>query len=645
MTPGQNSRSHFPAILAGLLLALMAVLSGGAALRESVTIDEVAHIGAGVSYLQQLDLRMNGEHPPLPKILAALPLVLRGVRADYSHISWTYAEKFFQSSLCEWVFGEWLLEKWNNPRAILAWARLPMLLLTLVLGWLVYACARRLGGSWAGVLCLSIYASAPVFLAFGPLVHTDIAATLFTLVTLWTFAEVWKDPSPGSVLRFALSLAAALLSKFTAGILFFVFPVVVLTLRWLPIPGQPQAKPELRTWRRFRWRATLKGIFWAALIVYAFYFLFSWRQPTTFLEHIGTGTVALILRRLLFPIALYFGGVAWVLLTGIRATFVLGHAHPHGVWFYFPVIFFLKTPIGFLALLLLSSLIAGVRKAQRLPDNPVIPSEFAMHWQVLWVGLVVFTAACMQSPLNLSIRHFSVPIVLMTLMLAPLPRLLGELRKKSRAGGTLVSATAALLAASCLFTAVRAYPFYFPYVNALSFGHPNFTLFNDSNVDWNQSLPEVKLFAEQHALSKIRLSEYGFADATVWVPQAQSWNCQRPAPDDAGQWAIVSGSMILDGHNCAWLTQYQLEPLAGGSMYALRLPTPLSAAGSPGGPPLPADFRYIGGFLMDSSTFFKHVYEHPEDIPATFDWMTSLMTAWRKANGPPKEIPRFPWEH
>ena len=48
-------------VLAGvvLLLALMALLAGGSARRESVTIDEVAHIGAGVSYLQKLDMRMN----------------------------------------------------------------------------------------------------------------------------------------------------------------------------------------------------------------------------------------------------------------------------------------------------------------------------------------------------------------------------------------------------------------------------------------------------------------------------------------------------------------------------------------------------------------------------------------------------------
>src|SRR6202008_708855 len=114
--------------------AIMALLSGGAARRESVTVDEVTHTGAGVSYLQKLDLRLNEEHPPLPKVLAALPLVLRGTHADYLHISWTLSENFFPARLGQWVFGEWLLTKWNNPLTTLAWARLPMLLLTLVLG-------------------------------------------------------------------------------------------------------------------------------------------------------------------------------------------------------------------------------------------------------------------------------------------------------------------------------------------------------------------------------------------------------------------------------------------------------------------------------------------------------------------------------
>src|ERR1700724_4133810 len=117
----QNKRGTIFSVVAGVLLILMAVLAGGAALRESVTVDEVAHIGAGVSYLQKLDLRFNEEHPPLPKVLAALPLVLRGTHADYSHISWTFSDSFFPAYLGQWVFGEWILTKLNNPVSTLGW--------------------------------------------------------------------------------------------------------------------------------------------------------------------------------------------------------------------------------------------------------------------------------------------------------------------------------------------------------------------------------------------------------------------------------------------------------------------------------------------------------------------------------------------
>jgi hypothetical protein len=46
-------------LAAACLLAVMFVLAGGAALRESPAVDEIAHIGAGLSYLQRLDLRLN----------------------------------------------------------------------------------------------------------------------------------------------------------------------------------------------------------------------------------------------------------------------------------------------------------------------------------------------------------------------------------------------------------------------------------------------------------------------------------------------------------------------------------------------------------------------------------------------------------
>src|SRR5580704_6255931 len=582
----ENTRGTFFSVAAGLLLLFMAVLAGGAALRESVTIDEVAHIGAGVSYLQKLDLRLNEEHPPLPKVLAALPLVLRGTHADYSHISWTISEKFFPAYIGQWVFGEWLLTKWNDPETTLAWARLPMLLLTLVLGWVIYAYARRLGGNWGGLICMSIFVSTPAFLAFCPIVHTDMAVTLFTLLTLWRFAEIGQNPSRKNAAIFALALAGALLSKFTAGILFFAFAAFALSTRWRAVPGQPLAKPEARAWRRLRWRATLQGILWAALAVYLFYFIFSLNQTTDVLYRLGHGPAAIPLRRLLMPPWLYLRGVAMVLITSSRPTFILGHTYPHGVWFYFPVLFVLKSALGFLGLLVLELVLALWWKRRGDANTPVIPAEFTIHWRALWISLVVFTAFCMLSRLDISIRHFSIPTILLILMLAPLPRLLQRLGLAAPVSGRFAGVAAAALAVSCLFTAVHAYPYFFPYISAFGLGRPPYALVNDSNLDWNQSLPEVKRFADQHAMEKVDLDEWGFSDPTLIVPQSQIWDCQSPTPANQGQWVVVSANMIMDGHNCIWLMDYPHQPLAGGSMYAVQLPQQIPAAGSAGGPPL-----------------------------------------------------------
>jgi hypothetical protein len=613
----QSRRSGLFAFSAGLLLMFMAILAGGAALRESVTIDEVAHIGAGVSYLQKLDLRFNPEHPPLPKVLAALPLVLRGTHADYSHASWNNAQQFFPAFLGEWVFGDWLLNKWNDPVTTLAWARVPMLLLTLLLGWILFLYARRLGGPWGGLLCLCIYVSTPAFLTFGPLVHTDLAVTLFTLLTTWRFADLWQDPSKKNTFWFALSLAGALLSKFTAGILLFVFAAIALSTRWRPLPGQPAAKPEARIWRKPRRRATLLGIFWAALAVYAFYFVFSWHQPTSALERLGHGPAALLLRRLLMPPLLYLGGVFFVLIGGSRPTFLLGHAYSHGVWFYFPVVFVLKSPLGFLALLALAVLVALGSKRRVQWMQPAVPSEVAAHWRALWVSLIVFTFFCLLSRLTISIRHFTVPMLLLILLLAPLPRMLGQLLSSATTAARLLTGLTVLLTASCLLSALRAYPYYFPYVNPLALRHPLYFLMSDSNVDWNQSLPEVKRFADQHGLPRIGMDAYGLSDATVTVPQSALWDCQRPAASDEGQWVAVSANMIQDSHNCLWLMQYPHESLAGGSMYAVRLPEHIPPAGSPGGPPLPAAFREFAGAPFDIRVFFLYYIHHPEKLPRT----------------------------
>jgi hypothetical protein len=303
-----------PILLAALLLLLMAVLSGGAVRRESITVDEVAHLGAGVSYLQRLDLRMNPEHPPLAKVLAAVPLVSRGVHTDYSNASWPFSGHGFGNMLGEWSWGHAVALRWNDPYSTLFWARVPMLLLTLVLGVFVYRCAAELGGPGGGVLCLAAYVTTPAFLVFGPLILTDVSVTLFSLLTLWSFASLWRAPSRRTMIAFGLLLGAAFLSKFSAGLLLFCFLAYLLYLRFALLPGMPVEKAELRAWRRLRVRYLWKGIFVAAVTVYVVYFILSWNQPTDSLDFLGHGAAAVLLRRLLLPPFLYLRGLLFFAL-------------------------------------------------------------------------------------------------------------------------------------------------------------------------------------------------------------------------------------------------------------------------------------------------------------------------------------------
>ena len=535
-----------------LLLALLALLADGAARRESATFDEIAHIGAGVSYLQKQDMRMNEEHPPLAKVLAAVPLVIRGVHADYSQFSWSFSGSgMFKQFLGEWVFGHALIAQWNEPVATVFWARQPMLFLTLVLGIVVFLYGSRLGDPWGGLLCLCAYATMPVILAFGPLVLTDLAITLFVVLTLWAFASMWRSPSQRTIVLFGLAFGGALLSKFSSGLLFFCFPAFILSLRWRPLPEQPTDKAELRAWRRLRWRSLVKGCLLAALVVYAVYFVLSWNEPTDSLGVVGHNIAALFLRRALMPPWIYLRGLAIFAFTTKPPAFILGHSYPHGVWFFFPVLFLLKSPLAFLLLLVLALVVGLIARFGKV-RMAVIPEGMDLHWRAVWVFLVVFTGACILSRYQFTIRHFSISLVLLILLLAPLPRSLHQLRNlgwpAARAGVWLTAA----LALASVVTAVRAYPYYLPFLNSFGEGRPGYLLMADSNLDFNQGLPDVEDFMRQRGLTHALLDSFGFSDPTVYVPQATLWNCQKPVPADAGQWAFVSVNLIQESHNCTW---------------------------------------------------------------------------------------------
>jgi len=184
-----------------------------------------------------------------------------------------------------------------------------------------------------------------------------------------------------------------------------------------------------------------------------------------------------------------------------------------------------------------------------------------------------------------------------------------------------MTAVCALLVLSSLVNVTRTYPYYFPYMNALGMGRPGYMLASDSNLDWNQAMPDVKQWAQGRGIQRLPMDYYGFNDVAASVPQAELWNCQRPATVDAGQWVVVSADMILDSHNCGWLLQYPHEELARGGMYAFHLPSPIPAAGTAGGPPLPAEQREFVGFPVDMRPLYLDLVRHPENLQKAADEM------------------------
>ncbi len=70
-------RVFWPAVAA--ILAIVGTLEVRSAMGETQTWDEGIHISAGYSYLTLGDYSWNVEHPPLVKIMSALPLRFLGL--------------------------------------------------------------------------------------------------------------------------------------------------------------------------------------------------------------------------------------------------------------------------------------------------------------------------------------------------------------------------------------------------------------------------------------------------------------------------------------------------------------------------------------------------------------------------------------
>src|SRR3989344_2825742 len=146
--PLSNAATYLFAVF---LLGAMFFMAFFSMRHDALTFDELAHIPAGYSYLTQQDYRINPEHPPLAKDIAAFPLIFLDLNFPANSQNWRQNSQ----NPAWWVQfnlgNEFLYHSGNNPKDIIFWSRFPMILLTLALGALLFIYARRLGGNFFGI--------------------------------------------------------------------------------------------------------------------------------------------------------------------------------------------------------------------------------------------------------------------------------------------------------------------------------------------------------------------------------------------------------------------------------------------------------------------------------------------------------------
>ncbi len=502
---------------------------------KSPTNDEFFHhIANGATYWVTKDFRMNPASPPLPRMAAALPLLMRGAKVPLYHPSWEegdspeFARQFFN------VANEGRLDE------LIFWARIPTMLLSLFFGWMVFAWARGLFGNNAALISLTLYAFCPDILAHAGLATSDLWVGAFFFVSLYAYWFFMQRPSSGRAAGTGFAMGLALLSKFSAVLLFPILPLVA----WLSGRGR-----ELT----FKRTALFLGV--SLLTVWTCYFfevkplLKNTPDPAKkelFLKDLGGEKLAKIGRETPLPLTTFVASVGSLAFTREKGThaFLLGQWSDNGWWYYYLVAFLLKNTIPFLLFCVLSVILAQ----RYLPDR--------LATAILWLPVVFFFAVTLRDKAQAGIRYF-LPIYPLLFVACGGA---GAYLLKARAGKILVAALLLCHAGEAL----AVHPHYLSYFNEAAGGSSNgYRSLRDSNVDWGQDLKGLARLAQKKGYGEIALYFYGPSDPSWYKMHYRMLEDSEFETPKQAVYAI--GAHQIDA--VRWTARFKPDEIVGHSVF------------------------------------------------------------------------------
>src|SRR3989344_3771823 len=549
-------------LLAFLLLAAMFFFALFSMRQDALTFDELAHIPAGYAYLTQQDYRLNPEHPPLAKDIAAFPLLFLDLNFPLDNENWTQ-----NTEAPPWwaqfnLGNAFLYHSGNDPASLIFWSRLPMILLLLILGAFLFCWTIKLLENTAALAVLALYSFSPNFLAHGRLVTTDVAAAFGIFLSIYFWIEFLKQPIRTNILKAGAFLALALLFKFSAVLLLPFFAVITLMYAFL----HPFSSGRIRTALKYSALSVLCGIIALAVIIPVYQLhIFNYpveRQVRDMIADFQPGGVTayeqaaiwMANKSLLRPFAQFAHGILMATQRGQfgNTVFLLGEIKAGGWWYYFPLIYFFKTPLAFhlLTLLGIFGILWSIQKQWyrgigELLTNWLLKKHFVFFAFALFIAIYFLVAIL--GNLNIGVRHLlpTLPLIFI-LVVWGIKEFLSHIQQ-TRVKHTVLSIIVALLL-WYVGSSTMAFPYYISYYNSVAGGeHYGYKVAVDSNYDWGQDFYRLLEFVKEKKIEKLHLDYFGGEDPAYGLGKGYirlNPNAEGFTPSQVKGWIAVSVNQL-----------------------------------------------------------------------------------------------------
>jgi len=574
--------NRFTYLVAILLLTIMFTASLTSLWQESATKYEPVHITAGYSYLTQKDYRLNLEHPPLAKDISAIPLLTMDLNFPKSSPLW---EKGTNN---EWALStDFLYNSGNYADEIIFWSRIPMLLMLLFLGGFIFSWARELAGNKAALIALFLFSFSPSFLAHGKLSTLDTAAALGAVIASYFWIKFLKKINWQNATIAGVTLGIALLFKFSLVILlpFFIITTLIFSCLKYNRNRSIVAAKGISKYLILSLFSFLVAIFLVIWPVYQLHLLdhplekqildtkeISGTLPDSILNKIPQKAVN---NSLLRPLGHYLLGSLMIAQDSDGSMiYFLGKVSTQTPWYYFPVIYFLKIPLAFhlitiITAIWLSSLVKNpFSKDRRKKLNKWTKSHFAELVMILFI--LVYWLISIVGKINIGIRHLLPTLPFLYILLSiGLSKLLDS-KKEKKWIALLVFVLITWYISSSLFS----WPNYISYYNEAAGGTENgYKYAVNSNYDWGQDLKRLQEWMDTNKIQSCYLDYFGGGKPEYYLgTKYKRWYGIKSGEDfPKGNYLVVSATLLQRGkgtpkenllltENYQWLKDSYLIP-------------------------------------------------------------------------------------